>query len=309
MRRFVFLMAFAAAAALRAQAPKCDTPEFRQLDFWVGEWVVEADGKPVGQSRIERVLDGCLLVENWYGLDGDRGKSLNWFERADGRWHQVYVGVGWNVEYAGGLRDGAMEFAQPGKRLRLSLSPRGDGTVRQHKERQAAQGGAWSTVYDFAYRRGKVTLPEAGTGKCDNVEARQFDFWIGEWDVFGPKGRQAGTNRIESAVGGCLLVENWTGTGGGSGKSFNFFDRERKQWRQVWVAAAGSLNLAGEWRDGAIRYSGETARGNGGVTQERLTFTPSAADGSVRQFWEQSADGGKTWGVAFDGKYVRKGSR
>jgi len=29
-------------------------------------------------------------------------------------------------------------------------------------------------------------------------------------------------------------------------------------------------------------------------------------DGSVRQLWESTADGGVTWTVQFDGKYVRR---
>ena len=35
-----------------------------------------------------------------------------------------------------------------------------------------------------------------------------------------------------------------------------------------------------------------------------ITWTPNA-DGSVRQHWRISADGGKTWTTSFDGKYVR----
>ncbi len=36
---------------------------------------------------------------------------------------------------------------------------------------------------------------------------------------------------------------------------------------------------------------------------ERLGFT-LLAGGHVRQLWEQSTDGGKSWTVAFDGLYV-----
>jgi hypothetical protein len=37
----------------------------------------------------------------------------------------------------------------------------------------------------------------------------------------------------------------------------------------------------------------------------RVTWTPNA-DGSVRQFWELSKDGGKTWSVVFDGRYAKR---
>jgi hypothetical protein len=85
--------------------PKCDTPEFAQFDFWIGSWIVESRGKTVGQSRIEKVLDGCLIIESWYGLDGDRGKSLNWYDRRAKVWRQTYVGFGWNVDYQGTRSD------------------------------------------------------------------------------------------------------------------------------------------------------------------------------------------------------------
>jgi hypothetical protein len=51
--------------------------------------------------------------------------------------------------------------------------------------------------------------------------------------------------------------------------------------------------------------TGETVRPGGVQQMERITWTPNA-DGTVRQHWEQSADGGKTWETAFDGLYRRK---
>ena len=43
----------------------------------------------------------------------------------------------------------------------------------------------------------------------------------------------------------------------------------------------------------------------GKSTTERITWTPHP-DGTVRQHWEQSTDGGQTWTTAFDGLYRRK---
>src|SRR5690349_15545540 len=42
-------------------------------------------------------------------------------------------------------------------------------------------------------------------------EARQFDFWVGEWNVTNPAGKAAGQSKIESIAGGAGLLENWTG--------------------------------------------------------------------------------------------------
>ena len=53
-------------------------------------------------------------------------------------------------------------------------------------------------------------------------ESRQFDFWIGEWDVTTPDGKPAGSSRIERIANGAGLLENWSGypaPAGGNGKS------------------------------------------------------------------------------------------
>ena len=138
-------------------------------------------------------------------------------------------------------------------------------------------------------------------------EYRQFDFWVGEWDVLNPKGQQAGTNSVQLILGDCVVFENWTGARGGSGgKSFNVYNAAKGKWQQTWVDNSGGvLELTGEYRDNQMRFTGETKGGDGKVTLERLTFT-RLGDGGVRQLWEKSADGGKTWAVAFDGTYVRK---
>lgn len=136
-------------------------------------------------------------------------------------------------------------------------------------------------------------------------EARQFDFWVGEWDVE-VGGKRAGTNAVQLILGDCVLMENWTGAGGMSGKSFNFYDAPKSKWRQVWVDDRGGvLDFEGEFREGAMRFQGETRRADQTTMLHRLTFTRQSAD-RVRQLWEQSSDGGKTWNVAFDGIYLRK---
>lgn len=143
---------------------------------------------------------------------------------------------------------------------------------------------------------------------CDLAEYRQFDFWIGDWDVFTPDGQQVGTNRITIILGTCVLLENWTGKSGLEGWSFNTYDRAEKKWHQNWVDSHGSrLDLVGTLVGKSMILSGEKIEADGGRTINRITWTPIDAN-KVRQFWEQSKDGGKTWTVAFDGTYVRRGA-
>lgn len=82
---------------------------------------------------------------------------------------------------------------------------------------------------------------------CLEPMHRQFDFWLGEWDVFNPAGVQVGTNVVESLLDGCVVAENWVSGGGVPGRSINTFDAETGQWHQTWVSAnnRGHLRMAG----------------------------------------------------------------
>lgn len=136
---------------------------------------------------------------------------------------------------------------------------------------------------------------------------RKFDFWVGEWNVT-VGGQQAGVNRIDLIEGNCVVFENWTGAGGGSGRSFNFYNNQTGKWNQVWVASNGSnLFFEGEFRDGNLHYTGTTVGAGGAKTLHKLTFF-NLGPGHVRQLWESSTDDGKTWSVVFDGDYRQKGA-
>jgi tetratricopeptide (TPR) repeat protein len=139
-----------------------------------------------------------------------------------------------------------------------------------------------------------------------SAEARQFDFWVGEWDVFDPTGRKAGDSAIQRVAGGCGVLENWTSNGGGDGKSINFYDPQTHQWYQYWIGSDGQpTRFNGVYREGALRYDGEPSMVNGHRQLSRLTFFNVDAN-TVRQLSEHSDDEGKTWIVNYDFKYVRK---
>jgi len=141
-----------------------------------------------------------------------------------------------------------------------------------------------------------------------DAKNREFDFWIGDWDVVDAKGNRLGQSHVELMLGDCVLLENWSSSLGSSGKSFNLWDAGRKRWKQTWVDDSGGFHdYTGDFTGGAMRFDGITFGPNGQETKLRMTFTP-LAEGKVRQLMEQSTDGGKTWSVAFDGIYVKKKS-
>ncbi len=140
---------------------------------------------------------------------------------------------------------------------------------------------------------------------CTSAEARQFDFWIGNWNVT-VGGQQAGTNEVTLEEGRCVLHEHWTGSRGGTGQSFNFFDRTIGKWHQFWVDDSGNyLHLTGTYADGRLVLTGEAPGPDGKPADQRLTFFNNP-DGTVRQLWETSADHGASWQVVFDGLYRKR---
>jgi hypothetical protein len=155
--------------------------------------------------------------------------------------------------------------------------------------------GNWS----FAQQNSNQPKP------CSSAEARQFDFWLGEWEVHAG-GKLAGKNKISSASGGCALLEEYEGASGYQGKSLNFYDTSTGKWQQVWVGSAGDiLFLAGEYKDGKMMLQGESMQG-GKKVMDRITWHNNTAEGTVRQVWEKSSDEGKTWKTVFDGLYKKK---
>ncbi|NVK22118.1 MAG: hypothetical protein HWD86_06340 [Kangiellaceae bacterium] len=144
---------------------------------------------------------------------------------------------------------------------------------------------------------------------CSPEEYRQFDFWIGEWEVFNPQGNKVGDNKIEVILGSCVLKESWVSASQNRGHSFNIYDRSTGKWHQTWVDNGGTLLLLdGGLIDGAMVMQGETVGQNGKVLN-RITWTPKQdKDGKtqVQQVWDVSQDNGETWSTAFDGLYIKK---
>ena len=168
-----------------------------------------------------------------------------------------------------------------------------------------------TAIFAAVLAQGGQTAPPPN---CSGAPHRQFDFWIGTWDVVSnpqapPSALQiSGTNIISAEYDGCVIVERWQGSGF-TGSSYNVYDRTRGEWHQTWVDSSGGLHhYRGGLKDGHMILHGETPLPGGarfaGRRTIRLTYSPLGAD-KMRQLGEAlMADG--SWTVSYDLIYSRK---
>lgn len=144
---------------------------------------------------------------------------------------------------------------------------------------------------------------------CAGPEYRQFDFWVGSWDVY-PTGKteKVATSLVEKLYSGCTIRENWSPLKGGGGGSLNMYDPTDGRWHQTWHGSANErVEFRGGLVDGEMILTGYwvNAQGPGKSGLVRMTFTRERA-GDVRQLGEISTDHGASWGPFFDLTYKRR---
>ena len=146
---------------------------------------------------------------------------------------------------------------------------------------------------------------------CTAAQQKQFDFWVGEWDLTWPGDKPGevghGTNVIKRTMDGCVVQENFSAGDSGHlrGTSVSVFDVNAGKWKQTWVDNEGEyLDFVGEFTNGEMILQRETIR-NGEKILQRMVFKNITAN-EVDWSWEASRDGGKTWEVKWPIHYKRR---
>jgi hypothetical protein len=82
-----------AATQQSIKPASCSAPEYRQFDFWLGDWdAFENRGSaPVARTRVESLLGGCVLREDYQDTGGMKGQSFNIYDASRKVWHQSWV--------------------------------------------------------------------------------------------------------------------------------------------------------------------------------------------------------------------------
>ncbi|HVR40902.1 MAG TPA: hypothetical protein VMU84_17555 [Thermoanaerobaculia bacterium] len=151
------------AQARKNQHPCSAAPEFRQFDFWLGEWDVEANGAKTARSSIQLILDDCTIYENYGTLNNAySGKSFSMWNASLKRWEQRYVDTqGSSSDWIGKLEGDAMVFLRTKDATssattnRMTYTKEGPDKVRQKVDVSTDDGKTWSTQFDGLYVRRK----------------------------------------------------------------------------------------------------------------------------------------------------------
>ena len=169
-----------------------------------------------------------------------------------------------------------------------------------------------SILFVFSFAMAVAKAQTAGL-PCSRPEYRQFDFWLGEWEAFGPNGQKGGDSKISLLLDSCIILEEWTSASVQqglryAGKSFNTYNATTKQWQQTWVDNVGGTNeyMQGKFDNNRIIFSSTPFKFNKDTMAiRRMTFTHLHAD-KLRQHGEISKDNGGSWATEYELEYRRK---
>jgi len=154
----------------------CTSPEYRQFDFWIGDWAVfEADSiTSAAHVRVDRILGGCVLREHYEDSTDLIGESFTTYDTARKLWHQTWVtNHGRLLTIEGGQENGSMVLtgAYYGNnneevRVRGTWTPIGSG-VREWAVTSSDSGRTWKPWFDLSFRR--RTESQKGSGSDDDA--------------------------------------------------------------------------------------------------------------------------------------------
>lgn len=150
-----------------ASAPCEHDPDHRQLDFWLGDWVVYNQyGAVYASDTITKDLRGCALIENFHIANSFHGYSSNFYDPQIKKWRMEWVDQTGTVVLMSGYWNGtSMKYqgemaASTGKitGTRMTMTPKSDGSIHQLTEQSTDNGTTWTTAFDLTFRRAEKSL-------------------------------------------------------------------------------------------------------------------------------------------------------
>jgi hypothetical protein len=170
VRTLLLLCLLMATSLARATSPGdsastpvagCTEPEYRRLDFRLGEFdVTGIGGARAGESRVVSMLQGCLLVEEWQGAISGEGRAHMFYDRLEKRWHLIYITDDGATLYLAGnfagdalVLQGENDFDAFTGLHRMSFSPLPGDRSLQRWELSADGGRTWTLLHEGTFVR------------------------------------------------------------------------------------------------------------------------------------------------------------
>jgi len=155
----------AASAAADTPAPaRCSAPDYRQLDFWIGDWdTFETEGPSspsIARAQVTPIVGGCALHELYEQSDGLVGDSILSFDPVRRQWQQTWLtNRGSIMVLWGELHDGALVLEgdahlHDGTTVRQRITWRAEGdAVRESAVLSRDAGAHWAPAFDVIFRK------------------------------------------------------------------------------------------------------------------------------------------------------------
>ncbi|HMD09607.1 MAG TPA: nuclear transport factor 2 family protein [Candidatus Acidoferrum sp.] len=256
----------------------CSGPEYRQLDFWLGDWDTLEAGKAevVARTRVDRILDGCVLREDYESAIGLKGQSFSLYDASRRIWHQSWAtNKGRLLTIEGRLEDGAMVLAgteraaDGAERLVRGTWKPISGGVRETAVTSLDAGKTWQPWFDLVFR------PHS-SGDGVNSSADSDETIVARLDTE----YQAAVKKNDAATMDRLLADDFELVTG-SGKIYKKSDllQEARSWRVIYERQEDTAQKVRVWGDAAVITAKLWAKGteNGKPFDYTLWFTDTYA--------------------------------
>jgi hypothetical protein len=147
-----------------ADADPCATNSAnRQLDYWLGNWKIGAEGSSGNaHSTVSLSLDKCLVVENWDDGRGHYGQNVFGYSADDKSWYGMFADNEGRVHVfsTGKVAGGTAEFegtshGPHGESMlnRVKVIRLNPNKVEQTWEKSNDSGATWNVVFRGEYSR------------------------------------------------------------------------------------------------------------------------------------------------------------
>ena len=152
-----------------------------------------------------------------------------------------------------------------------------------------------------------TTQAQQPRSACTSAAHRDFDFWVGHWEVSDTGGRVVGQSTIERTAAGCVISEHWQPAGALDGVSLSWYTEGDSTWHQQWIGGGGWIaRWSGSFQHGVMTMTETESSLPAAAGRNRMSWTV-LPDGRVKQWQDNSKDGGKTWVTQFVGYYRKTG--